>query len=143
MWFQRLSLVMSAAVLTACGESKPSSPSSAAARVTGVWLGTITQGAAVLAYRIELSASQGGLVGTTRTDVPGPEGYFVVHTVSATLANDVLTLSDGTVTSASIPAGVFICDKTASLTLSDRDRNLAGPWVAPGCIPGTVTLTKQ
>lgn len=143
MWILRTTLAFLTAALMACGDSKPSAPSPAAARVTGVWIGTITQGAAVLSYRIELSTSQGSLVGTTRTDVPGPEGYFVVHTVTAELTNDVLTLSDGVVTSASIPAGVFVCDKTASLTLSNGDRQLAGPWGAPACIPGAVSVTKQ
>lgn len=110
----------------------------------GTWNGTATQGpggyANTYPFTITISTQTGNSVsGTNRIAVSGT-AWYAVMSFTGMLSNNVLTLQESQILEQRTPAGAGWCIKRMQLTLSGN--TLSGPWTAPGCPSGTISVSR-
>jgi len=120
--------------------------------ITGTWTGQTTEPAnplkTVFGFEMDLiEAASGAVTGTTlvSADYNGSH-YFALFSLTGQFANGVLTFQDGAFLSGTPPpAGVpGWCDISGivALTTGTNSSTLSGPWQAPGCPGGVITVTR-
>lgn len=134
------------AYLAIGGCSSSTAPS--ASGVAGTWTGTLLQPGGLTGtfdYSMQLTQNGTAVSGTTHIDIPAQTQSFAEFAVSGTFdsATNVLQFQELHITNQGQAAPGAWCTKSGTLQLSVSPRRLSGPWTAPGCLPGTITLNGQ
>jgi hypothetical protein len=117
--------------------------------LTGRWVGTLTQPRGpiedVLNYGMDLVQTGNQASGTARIEVIGQPRYFANFVVTGTIdAANVFRFQELRITSEQQVPNTRWCLKTGELQLIDgAPPRLSGGWTAPGCLPGTINLSRQ
>jgi len=120
---------------------------SRAATVSGPWSGTLQQNPPAFAsdygYGMNLTENTGGAVsGTSRIAIIGQPQYYAVFSLTGQVSGSAFSFQETGIISQTPPPGGFWCLKSGTLSLSPNGGSLSGSWQAPGCSPGTLTLTN-
>lgn len=153
------SLVAAVAVAgAACGkggELSPVAPSSTSREmsqastpaVSGTWTGTALQpnnpNGARFEYSTVLVQSGTTVSGTATTErVVGGQRYYVRQNLTGSVTGMGVELRETGIVEQHVEPGTFWCAKTATLTLDPSRRTMSGNWTAPGCLPGTISMSR-
>jgi hypothetical protein len=117
--------------------------------LTGSWVGTLLQNAggtgSSFGYRMDLNqATDGSVTGQTTIEVTAQPEYRGVQTVIGQFSGSAFNFQEtGLIVNNPVP-GTLWCTKQGTLTLtqSQSGDTLTGSWVSPGCVPGTISLTR-
>jgi hypothetical protein len=116
--------------------------------VAGKWAGTASQPGGTVAtwnYTLDLTQNGATVSGTSRGGafVGGTEYYYVM-TISGTVKGNVVTLQDGRITGGTSPPSAYSswCIKSMVLTFTAGAATMVGPWQAPGCSPGEISVRR-
>jgi hypothetical protein len=111
-----------------------------ASNIAGVWTGILSQGGNTFGARLDLEQAGETISGSSSLEIEQrSDRIFVRISVTGTVVNPLVTLQEGVVQKSS--PGSSWCIKTLRLKLN-TDGSLSGPWNAPNCVPGTITLTR-
>jgi RHS repeat-associated protein len=67
--------------------------------------------------------------------------YYALITLTGQVSGDVLTFQNGTILQQVPPPNAYWCILSGTLTASADGETLNGPWTAPGCAPGTISVS--
>lgn len=133
--------------LSPTGPSSTASSTATTPAVSGTWTGTALQpnnpGGERFEYSAVLVQSGSTVSGTATTErTVGGQRYYVRHSVSGSVTGMGVEIRETGILEQRVAAGVFWCSKTAALTLGTSRQTMSGSWTAPGCLPGTIALSK-
>lgn len=114
--------------------------------ITGDFTGTLTQpgGPTVPTFGYSMllfEDTNGNVTGNSFINVPG-EPYFAVFSVTGTVSNGTFNFQETGISSQDPAPGTYWCIKSGQLTVSGDGLSLTGPWSAPGCVPGTISINS-
>ncbi|HUN56488.1 MAG TPA: chitobiase/beta-hexosaminidase C-terminal domain-containing protein [Candidatus Binataceae bacterium] len=115
-----------------------------AINITGDYSGVLNQpgGPVVPTFTFSMllfEDANGNVTGDSFANVPG-EPYFVVESLSGTIANGIFNFQETSIVAQNPAPGTYYCIKSGQLTISADGSSLTGPWTAPGCVPGTISI---
>jgi hypothetical protein len=123
-------------------------PARAHAQATGGnWVGTLSEPNApqdYFNYGMVLQQGANGVVtGTSWNTIASEPEYYALYSVTGTFSADKneFTFQEGTILSQLAPPDEHWCPKSGTLTLSGDAQTLSGNWTAPGCEPGSLTIS--
>lgn len=108
---------------------------------TGVWVGQFEQGSTVTNFQMSLVQNTDGTVSGTDFAQSNTQILdWAFWSVTGQVSNGKLTFQEGSITSQA--AGTSWCTKSGQLAFSSSGTTLTGNWQAPGCTPGTISISN-